>query len=211
MQIVQPFEIKWNLELVGFERGKRKVLHQRTHNIIVNNGRQFVLGAISALSFGAGIERAQNHVIRYIGFGIGGSRQTTPAASQTPLADSYPGGYGGANTQTDTNLAVSRLERPVKATPALWLKQVTAPPAYPTANSVTWSALFQASDINLAPHTLMPISEIGLYTSGADPAQPNGGPGTYPGGTEHMVAYDTFVSLPKTGYWATLVNWTWTI
>lgn len=211
MQFVQPFEVKWNVEIVGFDRGKRKVLHQRTHNIIVNNGRQFVLGAISALTFGASIERAQNAVIRYIGFGIGGSRQTTPAAGQPPLADTYPAGYGGSNVQSDANLTVSRLERPVKSTPEYWLKQVAAPPAFPTANSVTWSALFQAADINMAPHTMVPISELGLYTSAADPTMPNGGPGTYPGATGHMVAYDTFVSLPKTGYWATLVNWTWTI
>ncbi len=32
-------EVNWNLEILGFERGKRKFLHQRTHNVIVNNGR----------------------------------------------------------------------------------------------------------------------------------------------------------------------------
>jgi hypothetical protein len=205
-------EVKWNLEILGFDRGKRRILHQRTHNIVVNNGRQFIVEALSASAFGGGgFTRVQNHVVRYIGVGIGGTRQSASEASNSPLADTYPDGYGGANIQTDEDLTVSRLERPVKATPSLWLKQVAAPPAFPSATSVTYSALFDAADLNLAPHVQMPISEIGLYSSGADPAQPNGGSGTYPGATSHMIAYDTFITLHKTGFWALLVNWTWQI
>lgn len=205
-------EVKWNLELVGYDRGKRKILHQRTHNIVVANGRQFLLEAISGASFSGGVAtRVRDAVVRYIGVGIGGSRQGASEASAAPFSDAYPAGYGGTNLQTDTSLTVSRLERPVRATPTAWLKQVAAPPAFPSATSVTWSALFDAADVNVAPHVSVPISEIGLYTSAADPSKPNGGSGDYPGATQHMIAYDTFVSLHKTGYWALLVNWTWTI
>ena len=205
-------EAKWNLEILGFDRGKKKVLHQRTHNIVVNNGRQFLLEAMSAASFASGeITRVQNSVVRYMGLGIGGTRQVVAEASQSPLADPFPDGYGGTNGQTDVALTVSRLERPVKATQTSWLKQVSAPPTFPSANAVTYSALFEAQDINLPPYTSLPISEIGLYSSAANPANPNGGSGPYPGATSSMIAYDTFLSLHKTGYWSLLVNWTWTI
>lgn len=212
MQIFEDFEVKWNVEIIGFERGKRKCLHQRTHNIVVNNGRQFIVEALSAASFpGAGFTRVQNSVVRYVGFGIGGSRQVAPQALTAPLSSAYPSGYGGANTQTDDSLVVSRLERPVKTTNSLWLKQVAAPPSFPSATSVTWSAMFDAADLNLSPHAQMPISEMGLYSSAADPTQPNGGAGAYPGATGSMIAYDTFTSLYKTGFWSFLVNWTWQI
>lgn len=213
MQAIDGLEVKWNLEILGFDRGKRKTLHQRTHNIIVNNGRQSVLEMMSAASFSGGtFTRVKEAVVRYVGLGIGGTRQNHLTASQAPLADPFPGGYGGTNGQTDVSLTVSGLERPVKATATSWLKQVAAPPAFPSANQVTYSAFFEAQDVNLSPHTMMPVSEIGLYTSLADPANPNGGAGgSYPGSTSHMLAYDTFLSLQKTGYWALLVNWTWTI
>jgi hypothetical protein len=209
MELAAALELKWNLEIVGFDRGKRRVLHQRTHNIVVNNGRQFLCETISPASFGVGFTRQQNAVVQYMGVGIGGTRQAAPEAATSPLSDAYPGGYGGANAQTDADVAVSRLERPVKATSSAWLKQIAAPATYPTATSVRYAALFDTTDINLAPTTSMPISEIGLYSSLADPTLPNGGSGAYPGATNHMIAYDTFRSLYKTGFWSLQVNWTW--
>jgi hypothetical protein len=209
MELVAALELKWNLEILGFDRGKRRILHQRTHNIVVNNGRQFLAEVISAASFASGFTRQQDAVVRYVGFGIGGSRQAAPEAATTPLSDAYPGGYGGANAQTDADVTVSRLERPVKATASSWLKQVAAPATFLTATSVRWSTIFDVTDINLAPITSMPISEVGLYTNLADPTLPNGGTGAYPGATNHMIAYDTFQSLYKTGFWSLQVNWTW--
>jgi hypothetical protein len=212
MDLHAALEVKWNVEILGYNRGKKKCLHQRTHNIIVNNGRQFIIENISATSFaGAGFTRAQSSVVRYIGFGIGGNRQVSPLASQSPLADAYPGGYGGTNAASDSDVAVARLERPVKCTQTAWMKEVTAPPDYPSATSVRWTALFDVLDLNLAPYTTMPISEIGLFNSRADPTLPNGGVGTYPGVGTAMVAYDNFPTLPKTAYWSLLARWTWTI
>jgi hypothetical protein len=208
----ETIEVKWNLEILGFDRGKRRVLHNRTHNIVVNNGRQFIVENLSASAFGVGtFTRAQNSVVRYMGLGIGGNRQAAPEASTAPLSSAYPTGYAGTNAQTDIDLTVSRLERPVKATPSLWLKQVAAPATYPSAKSVTWSCLFDAADLNLTPIASMPVSEIGLYSSAANPALPNGGAGAYPGTTSAMVAYDNFFHLYKTGFWSLLARWTWTI
>jgi hypothetical protein len=210
LDVSDRIEVGWNLEILGFDRGKRRVLHQRTHNIVTNTGRQFIAENLAAAAFsGGGFTRQQNTVVRYVGLGIGGTRQNAPAALQAPLSDAYPGGYGGSNNQTDIDVSVARLERPVRATESAWMKQVGAPASFPSANAVTWVAQFDAVDVNLTPHTVMPISEVGLYSSGADPAQPNGAAGTYPGGSGFLVAYDTFISLPKTGYWSLLVRWTW--
>lgn len=202
-------EVKWNIEILGFDRGKRRILHQRTHNIVVDNGRQFILESMSAASFsGSTFTRVRDAVVRYMGVGIGGNRQIGTTAAASPLADGYPGGYGGTNAQTDDNLTVSRLERPVRVTAGSWLKQIAAPPTINSATSITYTAVFSNEDINLAPHSQMPVSEIGLFSSMVDPAQPNGG-GAYPGGSSHMLAYDTFTTLYKTAYWLFQVNWTW--
>ncbi len=203
--------VRGDIEILGFERGKRKVLHQHTTNIIVEGGRRFLCENAAASAFaGASFTRHQNTVVRYIGFGIGGSRQTHPDASSSPLSDTYPAGYGGTNAQTDTDMAVSRLERPVKATATNWLMEVATPASFPTTRKVRWTATFGQTDVNLAPYTLMPISEIALYKNTADPTLPNGGAGTYPGATGHIVAYDTFTPVPKTGFFSLQVFWTWT-
>jgi hypothetical protein len=213
MQQQERFELTWNLEILGFDRGKKRSLLSRTHNIVINNGRQFVMEVISASAFsaGAGFTRAREAVVRYVGFGIGGTRQIAPEAATTPLSDNYPAGYAGGNDQTDADVTVTRLERPVKASPAAWLKQIAAPPVYPTPTSVRWTAFFDEADINLAPVISMPVAEVGLYSSLADPSLPNGGTGAYPGATNHMLAYDTFQTIYKTGFLSLQVNWTWQI
>jgi hypothetical protein len=203
-------EVKWNLEILGFDRGKKKVLHQRTHNIVVNAGRQFICEAISASVLSAGgFTRTQNHVVRYIGFGIGGTRQNNAAAASAPLSTAYPSGYGGTNAQTDTDVTVGRLERPVKYSSTHWLKEVVAPATYPDATTVRWESSFGQTEINIAPYDSVPLSEIGLYKSSADPTLPNGGAGTYPGPTGHMIAYDTFDTLNKTGFFTMVARWSW--
>ncbi len=204
-------QVRWNLELIGYDRGKRKVLHERTHNIVVNNGRQFLLENLTASAFsGGGFTRVQNTVVQYIGLGLGGTRQNAPDAASGVLAELYPAGYGGTNVQTDDDLTVGRLERPVKATQQYWLRQVGAPAEFPTSTSVRWSALFDVPDVNIDPFHSVPVSEIGLYSSAADPTKPNGG-GTYPGTAGFLLAYDTFIPLHKTGYWSLLARWTWKI
>lgn len=207
---IEDIEVKWNLEILGFERGKRKVLHQRTHNIVVNTGRQFICENLAAQSLSpGGFVRHQNTVIRYIGFGIGGNRQNSPSAGSSPLSDVYPAGYGGTNDQTDDDTSVGILERPVLATATHWMTEVAAPATFPDATSVQWVASFGQADINIAPHTSIPLSEIGLYKSSADPELPNGGAGAYPGPTGHLAAYDTFDTLNKTAFFSFLARWTW--
>jgi hypothetical protein len=213
LNIADKLEIKGTIEIYGFERGKKKpLLHQTTENIIVANGPQFILESVAASILGVGtFTRTQNTVVRYIGVGIGGNRQTDATAGASPLSDTYPAGFGGTNAQTDDDTAVSILERPVQATATNWLKEVAAPAEFPTSSSVKWSAFFDVGDLNLAPYTMVPISEIGLYKSSADPTLPNGGAGTYPGPSGHLIAYDNFYPLSKTAFWSFMIYWTWSI
>lgn len=214
MNLGQGIEVRWNLEISLEDRGKRKVWHQRTHNIVVNTGRQFLAEVITPATLGGGgsFTRTQNHVVRYIGFGIGGTRQNSSDALAAPWTDAYsPGpGYGGDNLQTDVDTTVTRLERPVKVThgPDLFMREISTPGTFDAFNETTFIATFSRTDINVWGFASMPLSEIGLYKGSADPAYPNGGNVAYPGDTGHLVAYDTFDTISKTGGFQITVRWT---
>lgn len=201
---VEDIEIGWNYEIVKIERGKRKTLHQ-AHNIFTNIGRQFLAEVITAQSFsGASFVRHNNEVVRYIGFGIGGSRQTAAAAAAAPYSTDYP----GTNAQTDTNLAVTGLERPVRVTATpLWMREVSTPGTFPTATRTRFITTFSETDINYGGYSAVPLSEIGLFKSGADASLNNGASGAYPGAGGQMVAYDTFNTITKTGLFSIEVRW----
>lgn len=200
-------DVSWNIEILATRKhGSVELWHQRTHNIVVDTGRQFFCEAITAAAFaGAGFTREQDTVIRYIGFGIGGAMQDNPAAAGAPYSVDYP----GTNTQTDSDVTVAALERPVRVTAApLWMNEVSTPGTFPTATSVTYIASFASSDLSYGGYTAPPLSEIALFKSSADPAEPNGGSGAYPGSGGHIVAYDTFTPFPKSAIFGFEVRWT---
>lgn len=209
MRIAEELEVTWNLEIDLFERGKRRRHHQRTHNIVVNTGRQMICEVITPQSLGpSSFVRTQDTVVRYIGFGIGGTRQNNPAASATPYSDAFPAGYAGTNAQTDTDVTVSRMERPVAVTNVpLWMQQISTPGTFPTGQSTRFIAVFGQADINFGSFTSVPLSEIALYKSSADPSLPNGSAGSYPGAGGHTMAYDTFDTISKTGLFSIEVRW----
>jgi hypothetical protein len=212
VRFLETIETSWNLEIDLLERGKRRRWHQRTHNIVVNTGRQFLAENITPSSLGpSSFVRTQNTVVRYVGFGIGGSRQNASDALAPPYSSAYPAGYGGTNVQTDVDVTVGRLERPVKATtgPDLWMREISTPGTFPTAQSTRFIAVFGQTDINFGAFTSVPLSEIGLYKSSADSSLPNGGAAAYPGPTGHLIAYDTFDTIHKTGVFSIEVRWEW--
>lgn len=204
MRITDGIELHSNILIQAFERGKRRILHE-SHNIFTDIGRQFICENITASSFsGSSFVRTQNTVVRYIGFGVGGNRQTSPSASATPISTDYP----GTNTQTDTDVTVSGLERPVKVTSTDWMKEVSTPGTFGTTKEVTYIAVFSETDLTFGSYTSVPISEIGLYKSSATLTLPNGSSGSYPGAGGHIIAYDAFNSLEKTARWTIQANWT---
>lgn len=208
MKLRENIEVAFNIEIEARERGKLKSL-RRTHNIVTNIGRQFILETITAQSFsGGGFTRQQDNVLQYIGFGIGGDLQSSNLVSQDPLATDYP----GSTSQSGTDLSVVGLERPVRVTSdPLWMKQIAAPATFPSATSVRYEATFSETDINYGPYDRVPLTEIGMFLSNADPALPNGSSGAYPGAGGFIVSYDTFGALEKTGQLAFQVRWTYSL
>jgi len=215
MKLRDPIIPEVNLA-ISIVRDGVKYHHHKSHNIFLDNGREYLSKVISSPSFAdINTNRDNQQVVQYVGFGIGGTRQTSADAGAPPLSNSWngtapePRGYGGSNLQTDIVPALSSLERPVRMgkSPDRWLAEVSR--VFPDFTSVTYTAAFDVGDINLdGTYTSVPLSEVGLYLSGADPTLPNGVVGTYPTIAEHMIAYDTFNPIPKTGQFSIIVDWT---
>lgn len=203
LTIVDVIEVKQNLKIVARERGKI-VARRDGHNIWLNLGREYLSQLIAYASFAPDLTERDDR-IRYMGFGIGGTRQLAPAtANSSPISPPYV----GTNLQTDLDATVTYLERPVRisggdtAYPGLagdaWVGQIQAPATHDTATSVTFKRLFTIDEISYAPFLSVPLSEIGLFTSAADPNVWRNNP----------VAYDTFDTLSKTLAVAIEVDWT---
>lgn len=207
MSVPDVLQARTNIEIDVRERGKL-VRRERTHNIVTNIGRQFLAEVIVSDVAAPGLVRHQNTVVRYIGFGIGGNRQSSSIADAPPFSVDYP----GVNTQTDVDLTVSGLQRPVRVTAGpLWMREIAAPATFPSATSVRFTAAFSDTDINYGAYASVPLSEIGLYSSAADPTLPNGTSGVYPGAGGLILAYDTFNTIHKSGLFSIEVRWEWRI
>lgn len=205
MKLNSTFEIRQNLHIVARSRGKI-VARRDGHNIWLNTGREFI-AQLMAYSLMSPLTTIRNDRIRYIGLGIGGTRQRDLArANASPLVTHYP----GTNAQTDQDPLVTGIERPVRlsgtsTTPPynafdVWLGQIQAPPEYPQYNRVVFRRLFQSTEVSYNPYNAVPLSEVGLFTNAADPL--------LPGNT--AVAYDTFDTLTKTEAVEIEMEWTLT-
>lgn len=196
-------EVKSNLSLTARERGKI-VARREGHNIWLNLGREYI-AQLMTYSLMAPLTTVRNDRIRYMGLGIGGTRQVAPTiANAGALLAAYP----GTNLQTDENPAVTVLERPVRvsgtATPApydaadVWLGQIQAPSSMPAFNQVVYRRLFLSYEVNYNPYLIVPLSEVGLFTNAANPLLPQ----------NTMIAYDTFETLAKTDAVELEIAWT---
>lgn len=203
VRVNELIEVKNNLHLRVYERGKL-LRHVEGHNIWLNLGREYLASLLAYTSF-VGPTPERNDRIRYMGIGIGGTRQLAlPTANSAPLSTAYP----GSNAQTDTDPTVTKLERPVRVSGGstaypgsggdVWLGQVQAPAVHTVATSVTFSRLFSTTDISYAPFLTVPMSEIMLFTAAADPSVYN----------NTGVAYDTFDTISKTNAFQLQVDWT---
>jgi hypothetical protein len=196
-------QVKSNLHLRVFERGKL-VKHVKGHNIWLNLGREYLASLICYTSFSP-LTTERDDRMRYMGVGIGGTRQLAlSTANSPPLSSSYP----GSNAQTDTDPTVTTLERPVRVSGGstaypgsggdVWLGQIQAPATHSVATSATFSRLFAETDVSYSPFLTVPMSEIGLFTNAASPSVYN----------NTCVAYDTFDTISKTNAFQLQVDWT---
>lgn len=202
MSFVATVEVKQNLKLTMRERGKI-VARREGHNIWLNLGREY-LSQLIAYSLMAPLTTVRDDRIRYMGLGIGGTRQLIPSlANAAPFSTTYP----GTNAQTDDDPDVQKLERPVRLSGGssvppynvadVWLGQVTAPADFSTTNQVKFTRLFTQTEISYTPYSVVPLSEIMLFTNAANPNVYN----------NTGVAYDTFETVSKTNAFELEAEW----
>lgn len=194
MRFADDIEVKQNLRLVARERGKIVTVREG-HNIFLNLGREWLAHLISLSSLDPDVAERSDRV-KYMGLGIGGTRQLALAhANSAP----YGTAYGGTNIQTDTDPLVTALERPVRISGSqtpypglagdIWIGAVQAPPTHTTATQTTFRRLFGQAEVSYASFSSVPLSEIALFTSASDPQN----------FANTAIAYDTFDTISKTG------------
>ena len=203
MRFLSDIEVKTNLRLTLWERGK-KVDERIVHNIFVDTGREWLAQLVAYQSLSPDVTFRDDRV-RYIGFGVGGSRQLALAtANSAPITPPYT----GTNTQTDTDPAVTTLERPVRVTGSTsaypgvagdaWLGTIGSADPFTIPTQTTFRRLFTQTDISYGPYTSVPLSEVGLFTSAAAPDNYQ----------NIAIAYDTFDTISKTPAFELEVVWT---
>lgn len=201
LRLKEDIHVKSNLSIIARERGK--IVERRDgHNIWLALGDEWLARLIAYATFSPDVPEEDSR-IKYMGFGIGGTRQqVTPVPA--PVGTAYP----GTNNQTDTDETITVLERPVRisgsdaVTPGLagdqWLGTIQAPPTHPIPSQTTFTRLFGQLEISYAPYLSVPLSEIGLFLASSDPEN-------Y---ANTMVAYDTFDTISKTSAFELEVQWT---
>lgn len=204
MRLREPLiEVRQNLVLTMRERGKI-VARRAGHNIWLNLGREYLASLMSYSSFSP-LTPERDDRVRYMGLGIGGTRQLMLAvANASPLVTAYP----GTNAQTDTQPSVVRLERPVRISGSsdpypgqagdVWLGQVQAPAEHPVATQTVYRRLFTQTDVSYSPFNSVPLCEIMLFTGNANTHVYN----------NTGIAYDTFDPVSKTAAFELEVEWT---
>lgn len=197
-----------NLFIRMYKSGKL-ISEYAGHNIWVDYGSEYLANLVSLSSYDPDVI-IEDRRIKHIGFGIGGSRQTLSSiANSPPLSTSYPVAQDPHGTSGDEykrefpiNPMITSLERPVRITGGIgdyltadptnvWLTQVPAPRfmvTFPATGEVTFRSTVDStkSEMLYDPFIEMPLSEVGLFLSGADVNSP------YNVDPEQLVAYHSF-------------------
>ena len=203
LRLHDALEVKSNIKLLLRERGKI-VERREGHNIWVSIGSEYLAEHISLQSYDPDVPY-NPYYVKYMGLGIGGSAQKALG-----VADSLPISppYGGTNNQTDSDVTVATLERPVRISGSVtdypgtagdaWIGLIGSadPDTVPTQS--TFRRTFTQSEINYTQFVSVPLSEIGLFLSSADPENYQ----------NLLVAYHTFDTLMKTAAFSLEVIWT---
>lgn len=196
-------EVKQNLSLTLRDRGKL-IARRKGHNIWVNLGREYLAQLIAYSSFSP-LTTERDDRVRYMGLGIGGTRQLAlGVANSAPIVTAYP----GSNANVDTDPTVTTLERPVRISgstntyPGLgtdvWVGQIQAPATHTAATEVTFQRLFTQTEVSYGTFLTVPLSEVGLFTAAANQNVYN----------NSLIAYDTFDTLSKTNAFELEIVWT---
>ncbi len=176
--------MKNNVLINVYERGE--LAEQREgHNVWVDRGRQYLAEMVGYSSYtGPVAERSDR--IRYMGLGIGGSRQNrNDLTDSAPLSTSYPAGEDPNATTGSTyrkeypiSPLITTLERPIRITGGtnpyssaaptdVWL--IDTPDLFFTHQSLYEVTVHgfvdcSAGQVIYGPWSSMPISEMALFT-----------------------------------------------
>lgn len=201
LRLVETIQVRQNLVITARERGKI-VARREGHNIWLDLGREWLSNLLGYATLSPDVPEEDDR-IKYMGVGIGGTRQLAlTTANAAPLTPDY----AGTNSQTDTDATVTTLERPVRLSGGTgspqagdeWVGTVQTPPDHPLASQTVFTRVFSQGEVNYATYNTVPLSEIGLFTAGADPEFYLNNP----------VAYDTFDTISKTSAVELEVEWT---
>jgi hypothetical protein len=182
--------VRNNVEITLRERGKI-VARRSTHNIWASAGQYWLTQLVSLDASGTPLNDKR---IRYMGFGIGGCKQSSAAALVPPLSTDFP----GTNIQTNTQYNISTLERPCLVTSTTYMKEIQVV-SQPTPYSLRLETAFSTSEItyDATDHAQMPLSEVGLFLNGADTSVV----------TNPVMGYDVFPTAYKTNANSMHVVW----
>ncbi|CAB4130582.1 hypothetical protein UFOVP276_110 [uncultured Caudovirales phage] len=214
-----------NVFLTARERGKLvPAMCRESHNIWVDLGKEFLPKVVSPTAGFTG--HVDDSVIKYIGFGIGGDKQTVDIAAMYPTLNTD---YPGQNTYSKDEHTTTRLERPVLVAGTggvsgngTWAGEVAAPPTFINVSGVDSTVEFTTAineqAINLSgAYPAIPLSEVALILSsqenkivGVDTADVYNyadPPGYVGADRATIVAYNTFAPVTKTTDIAFELRW----
>lgn len=171
--------------------GGRVVDYREGHNVWVDNGRALLAKLVAYSSFSPDTPEENNRV-KYMGFGIGGKKQTATIAGQ--LATTYPAGSDPNATDgkqynheypVNPNATISTLERPIKISGTLdaypgnasdrWLTDPTDDTQFMTLRTSQYQQGFHtfldmsAGDFLVSSFSSIPLSEVGLFSGSVTP------------------------------------------
>lgn len=192
------------------DRGK-KIGTREGHNIWLDTGRIWHSTRMGYSSFSP-LTEENPKAVRYMGFGIGGTRQIALATANAMPLGTVSGSYPGTNNQTDIDATVETLERPVRISGGTstypgntgtdtWLVQVQAPPTHPTSTRTTFKAIITETDVSYGPYVVVPLSEVMLFLHNDNVLWPKTA-------FNQGIAYDTFETISKTTKLQFEVDWT---
>jgi len=194
----------------------RVVEERNGHNIFVNYGRDWIAHLVG---YDVGHTTFRDDRLRYMAFGIGGTRQRVPSATiraahaeWAGFADDWaipPPGVGTADAvQTDEDPTVTALEWPVECIAGSYYDPISTPATFPTTGVIRFTSVLGINEVSFGAFASVPISEIGLFTSGIVGAL--GTPPVVHGALpseKFMVAYHTFDELSKTAAFVMQADW----
>jgi len=207
-----PIQVESNVFLKMIDPDSNEVVEEReSHNIFLNYGRDWIahLVGLSAIAPDATFREDR---LRYMAFGIGGRSQLILPATIFTTYPGYAGDWGGSApvadpVQEDTNPTVLGLEWPVLVNATDYYDDISAPNTFPEIGVIRLTSVLGVGEVSFAGFTSVPLSEIGLFTSGlpnlTDPPIVYGALPL----TKYMVAYNTFDTLSKTSAFVLQVDW----